>query len=81
MDLKVVPRSYKGQKNIFCIIDQVGNYLITILIHQAKSKEIGNALIENIITKYCIPEHIIMDQGSAFMSSLMNNLFKSLILK
>ena len=47
-------------------------------MHQAKSEEIGNALAENVITKYCIPEHIIMDQGSAFISSLTNYLFKSL---
>ena len=63
------------------MIDEVTNYLITVPIHQAKSQEIGNALIENNITKYCIPEHIIMDQDSAFMSSLTNNCSKSLILK
>ena len=72
MDLKVMPRSYKGHKYILCIIDEVPNYLITILIHQAKSQETGDALIENVITKYCIPEHIIMDEYSSFMSSLMN---------
>ena len=50
-------------------------------IHKAKSEEIGDALIENIITKYCIPEHIIMAQDSAFMSSLMNYLFKRFDIK
>ena len=39
-------------------------------IFQAGSEEI-EVLIENVITKYCIPEYIIMDQDSAFMSSLM----------
>ena len=72
MDLKVMPRSYKGHKYILCIIDEVTNYLITIPIHHAKSEEIYNALIESVIMKYCIPKHIIMDQDSAFMSSLMN---------
>ena len=76
-----MPRSYKGQKYILCIIDEVTNYLITIPIHQAKSEEIGDALIENIITKYCIPEHIIMDQDSAFMFSLMKYLFKKFDIK
>ena len=56
MDLKVVPRSYKGHKYILCIIDKVTNYLITVPIHQSKSEEIGDALIENVITKYYIPE-------------------------
>ena len=47
------------------------NYLITVPTHQAKSEEVGEALIENVITNYCVPEYIIMDQNSAFMSSLM----------
>ena len=78
MDLKVMPRWYKGHKHILCIKDEVTNYLITIPKHQAKWEEIGNALIEIVITNYCIPGYIIMDQDSAFMSSLMNYLFKKL---
>ena len=76
MDLKVMPKSYKGHKFILCIIDEVTNYLITLPIYQAKSEEIGEALIDNIITKYCIPEYIIVGQDSAFMSSLMTYLLK-----
>ena len=70
MDLKVMPRSHKGHKFILCIIDEVTNDLITVPIYQAKPEEIGEALIENVITKYCIPGYIIMDQDSAFMSSI-----------
>ena len=74
MDLKVMPRLHKGHRYILCIIDEVTNYLITVPIFQARSVEIGKALIENVITKYCISEYIIMDQHSAFMSSLMTYL-------
>ena len=81
MNLKVMPKSHKGHRYILCIIDEVTNYLVTVPIYQARSDEIGDALIENIITKYCIPEYIIMDQDSAFMSSLMTYLFTNLILK
>ena len=55
MDLKVMTRSIKGHKYILCIIDEVTNYLITVLMHQSKLEEIGDVLIEHIITKYCIP--------------------------
>ena len=75
MDLKVMPKSHKGHRYILCIIDEVMNYLITVPIFQARSEEIGETLIENIITKYCIPEYIIMDHNSAFMSSFMIYLF------
>ena len=76
VDLLVMPRSNKGHKYILCMIDEVTNYLIIVPIHQSKSEEIGDALIENVIMKYCVPEYIIMDQNSAFMSSLINYLFK-----
>ena len=71
-----MPGLDKGHKCILCILDEVTNYLITILIHQSRSEEIGNALIENVISKYCVPNYIIMDQDSTFMSSVMNYLFK-----
>ena len=76
-----MPRSHKGYKFILCIIDEVTNYLITVPIFQAKSEEIGEALIENVITKCCIPEYIIMDQDSAFMSSLMTYLLDKFKIK
>ena len=67
MDLKVMPRSHKGHKFILCIIDEVTNYLITVPIFQAKSEEIGEAPIENVLTKYCIPEYIIIDQECIYV--------------
>ena len=81
MDLKVMPRSQKGHKFILCVVDEVTNYLITFPIFQAKSKEVGEALIENVISKYCIPDCIIMDQDSALMSSLKNYLFNMFEIK
>ena len=76
-----MPKLYKGHTFISCIIDEVTNYLITIAMHQSRSQEIGDALIENVISKYCVPNYIIMDQDSAFMLSLMNYLFKKLNIK
>ena len=81
IDLEVMPRSNEGPKYILCIIDEVSNYLITVPIHQSKSEEIVDSLIENVITKYFVPDYIIMDQDSAFMSSIMNYLFMKLDIK
>ena len=76
MALNVMPKSYRGHRFILCIIDEVTNYLITIPIHQAKSEEIGDAIIEHVTTKYCIQEYVIMYQDSTFMSSVMSYLFQ-----
>ena len=46
MDLKVMPRSQKGCLYILCIIDEVTNYLVTAPLYQARSEEVGEALIE-----------------------------------
>ena len=81
MDLKVMPKLYKGHRYILCVIDEVTNFLITVPIFQAKSEEVGEALLEHVITKHCIPDYIIMDQESAFMSSLMTYLFHRLNIK
>ena len=81
MNLKVMPKLQKGHKYVLCVIDEVTNFLITVLIFQAKSEEVGEALLEHVITKYCIPNYIIMDQDSAFMSSLMSYLFHRLNIK
>ena len=72
MDLKVMLRSNKGHKYILCIIDE---------LHQSRSEEIGDAWIENVLLKYCVPNYLIMDKDSAYMSSLMNYLFKKLDIK
>ena len=81
MDLKVMPRSPKGPQYILCIIDEVTNYLVTAPLFHARSEEVGEAIIENIITKYSTPEYMIMDQDCAFMSSLINFLFQVLGIK
>ena len=81
MDLKVMPRSQKGHWYVLFVIDEVTNYLVGAPLCQTKSEEVGEALIEHIITKYGTPEYIMMDQDSAFMSSLMNYLFKVLGIK
>ena len=81
IDLKVMPKSHKGHKYILCIIDEVTNYLFTVPMFQAKLEEVGEAILEPIITKHYIPDYIIMDQDSAFMSSLVSYLFHRLNIK
>ena len=81
MDLKVMPRSSKGHKFILCIIDKVNTYLITVPTYQSKVEEVGEALIEHIVTKYCIPNCIIMDPDSTFRLHLMSYLFSKFNIK
>ena len=47
-------------------------------VDQQENTKIQDTLIEHVITRYCIPDCIIMDQDTTFMSSLMNYLFNKL---
>ena len=77
-----MPRSHKGHKYILCIIDEVTNYLITVPIHQARSEEIGEAVIDNVITEVLYSWSILQwDQDSTFMSSLMTYLLNKFNIK
>ena len=76
-----MPGLQEGHKFILCIIDEMTNYVITIPIHHSRSEEVGEALIEHVISKFCAPDCIIMDQDTTFISTLMNYLFRKLNIK
>ena len=81
MDLKVMLRSSGGHRYILCVIVEVTNYMITAPIKHFRSEEVGEALINDVISKYCVPDYMIVDLDSAFMSLLLNYLFKRLGIK
>ena len=61
---------------MLCITDEVANYLITVPVYWSKSEEAGDTLTDNVISKDCLQDHIIKDENSAFMLSLMTYLLK-----
>ena len=60
MDLKVMSRLKKGHWYILCVIDEMTNYLITAPLYQARSEEVGEAVIENVISKFGTPDYMII---------------------
>ena len=51
MELKVIPRSYRGYKYILVVNDEVTDFMVNIPVHQSRSEEIGDALIQYMISK------------------------------
>ena len=49
-------RSQKRHQYILCMIDEMTNYLITTPLYQARSEEVGEALIENVFSKFGTPD-------------------------
>ena len=63
-----MPTLQKEHRYILCVIDEMTNYVITAPLYQARSEDVKEALIENVISKFGTPEYMIMYQDSAFMS-------------
>ena len=55
--------------------------LLPTFILQSIFEEIGDALIEHVVSKYSIPKYMIMDEDSVIMSILTNYLFTKLGIK
>ena len=55
--------------------------MITGPIKHSRSEEVGEVLINDVISKYCVLDYMIMDLDSAFMSLLMIYLFKRIGIK
>ena len=47
-DLKVMPKSYRGDKYILCVIDEVTNYIVTAPVKQVRSEKIGEILTNSV---------------------------------
>ena len=76
-----MPQSYRRHKFISVVIDEVTSFMVPIPIHQSRSEETGDALIEHMFSKNSIPEYTIMDQDSAFISTWITYLFRKLGIK
>ena len=81
MDLKVMPRSQKGTP-LHPLCNRQGDKLFSHSPNiSGQIRGDRSVLIENVISKFGTPKYVIMDQDSAFMSILMNYLFKRLGIK
>ena len=53
-----MPKSYKGDRYILCVIDETTNYIITAPMKQAKSGEVGEILINSVFFQSIVSQTI-----------------------
>ena len=75
-----LPRSTSGYKYILTIVDYATRYPEAIPLRTTNSKAIADALIQ-YFSKVGIPDEIVSDQRSNFMSKLMAQLYDHLGIK
>ena len=72
-----LPKSSSGHKYILTIVDYATRYPEAIPLRTTNSKVIADALIQ-FFSRVGIPEELVSDQGSNFISKLMMQLYESL---
>jgi len=61
--------------------DELSKYKIAIPIEQEDAVTVAKAFVEEIVLKFGIPQIILTDQGSNFMSEIFTNVCKLLRIK
>jgi len=72
-----LPKSSNGYKYILTIVDYATRYPEAIPLRSINSKVIADALIQ-FFSRVGIPEELVSDQGTNFISTIMTQLYESL---
>ena len=74
------PRTKQGNKYLLTLMDYASKYPEAIPLKRVDAKTVVDSLLQ-VFSQVGIPEEILTDQGSYFMSNLMSELFKLLGVK
>jgi transposase InsO family protein/ribosomal protein L21E len=64
----------RGPYRLLVIVDELTRYAEAVVTPDEKGKTAADVLMKHIICRYGVPEEIVTDQGSAFISDLFENL-------
>ena len=64
-----------GSKYVLTFQDVLSKYTLAIPIKQQDAPTIARACVEEVILKFGIPQMVLTDQGSNFMSEAFTNIF------
>jgi hypothetical protein len=71
----------EGHKYILTFQDELSKYTIAVPISRQDAKTIARVFVEEIVLKFGIPQVILTEQGSNFLSELFTNVCKLLKIK
>jgi hypothetical protein len=70
-----------GNKYVLTFQDELFKYTMVIPIQQQDTVTVAKAFVEEVVLKFGIPQMILTDQGSNFMSEVFTNVCKLLKIK
>jgi len=70
-----------GNRYVLTFQDELSKYTLTIPIEEQDTVTVGKAFVEEVVLKFGIPQMILTDQGSNFMTKVFTNVCKLLKIK
>ena len=70
-----------GNKYVLTFQNELSKYTLAIPVAQQDAVTIAKAFVEEVILKFGIPQIILTDQGSNFLSEIITNVCKFLKIK
>jgi hypothetical protein len=70
-----------GNRYVLTFQDELSKYTLTIPIEQQDTMTVDKAFVEKVVLKFGIPQMILTDQGSNFMTKVFTNVCKLLKIK
>ncbi|KAL7073689.1 hypothetical protein ACQ4LE_007495 [Meloidogyne hapla] len=68
-----VPKARSGYKYILMVVDSFSKMMIPIPLREQQAETVMNALLAHVITKFGVPECLVSDQGTQFMSTIFKD--------
>jgi len=69
------------ETHVLAFQDELSKHTLAIPIAQQDAMTIAKAFVEEVVLKFGIPQMILTDQGSNFMSEVFANIYKLLKIK
>ncbi len=69
-----IQESANGYKYILVLSDYASRFVFTIPMRDMSASTVARHFVNKVITKYGAPEHVLTDQGTNFLSKLVNEI-------
>ena len=78
MDIKSLYRSFDGFSLLLVAIDPLTRFMTAVPLRRQDSASVSEAILQRIVFQYGVPKKIVSDLGSAFCSSVLLHIYKTL---
>ena len=75
MDIVQLPLTTDGNRYVACFLDYLTKWVEAFAIPDQRAETITKLFVENIICRHGVPEQLLSDRGTNFLSDLIQGVY------